>query len=279
VTHPDTSSHAYAFAVQTLPALSIVPEVAEVFSLFCALTNLAANRFSGELGGKFLLYPQLDAHGAAITIAANIAGVATLGIDHGPERLKQGIRHGYCDFLVNHLDEALRILKNEVRKKQPVSVCLQADFAVTLHEIVARGVQPDILAFPTGSDDAQLLIERGAIALEANEHQPQSSPEVESHPDPKELIAVNWTAKSAAALSLPKVDALAAEILPRNDPRQRWLKFAPRYLGRPMSGSHYLKMTAEEASRFTSLITEATNSGIIPTDIAVTRNPSLVASP
>jgi len=34
------------------------------------------------------------------------------------ERLKTG----YCDFMVNNLDEALRILKNAVRKKEALSV-------------------------------------------------------------------------------------------------------------------------------------------------------------
>jgi len=274
VSHPDLSSHAYSFSVQTLPAIPIVPEVAQVYARFSALTSLAAERFSGELGGKLLLFAHIDIHGAAVAIAGNIAGAATLGIDHDPERLKQGIHHGYCDFLVNHLDEALRILKNEVRKKQPVSVCLNADFTLTLHEIVARGVQPDILAFETNSSAAQALLERGSIVLQDSEDQTGSSPDVRPNTSPNtgpnELIAVNWTAKSAAALSLPKVDAIAAEVVPPNDPRQRWVKFAPRYLGRAMAGSRYLKMTPEEADRFTNLVAEATNSSKIPTDIAVT---------
>ena len=34
------------------------------------------------------------------------------------ERIKKRLKTGYCDFMVNNLDEALRILKNAVRKKE-----------------------------------------------------------------------------------------------------------------------------------------------------------------
>ena len=69
--------------------------------------------------------------------------------------------------MVNNLDEALRILKNEVRKKQPVSVCLEGDLAATLHEAVERGLQPDLLALPGTTDAVETLIQRGAIVIDA----------------------------------------------------------------------------------------------------------------
>jgi len=47
-----------------------------------------------------------------------MTGAAFLGIDVDPERIKKRLKTGYCDFLVNTLDEALRILKNAVRKKE-----------------------------------------------------------------------------------------------------------------------------------------------------------------
>src|SRR5271155_5872297 len=114
--------------------------------------SLANERFQGELGGKLLLFGRLDADGAAVALAANISGAATLGVDADSERLRQGIRRGFCDFVVNNLDEALRILKNEIRKKRPVSVCLEGDLVATLQEAVERGLQPDLLALPTTTD-------------------------------------------------------------------------------------------------------------------------------
>ena len=35
------------------------------------------------------------------------------------------VRNGIADFAVKTLDEALRILKNEIRKRQPIAVLLE----------------------------------------------------------------------------------------------------------------------------------------------------------
>ncbi len=50
-----------------------------------------------------------------------MTGAAFLGIDVDPERIKKRLKTGYCDFMVTTLDEALRILKNAVRKKEKMS--------------------------------------------------------------------------------------------------------------------------------------------------------------
>jgi len=196
--------------------------------------------------------------GAALALAANIAGAASLGVDADSEWLRHGIRHGFCDFLVNSLNEARRILKNEVRKKQPVSVCLEGDLAATLVEAVERGLQPDLLVVTEKSAAIKTLIQRGAIALDQGPR-----PETQSE-------EITWTAESAAALWRPKVDALAAQVLSAEE-RSRWLKLAPRYLGRTTAGKHYLQMTAAEADQFAALASDAMASGTIGTTITIQR--------
>ena len=62
--------------------------------------------------------------GRALLLAGNIAGAASLAVTADAAAQKQSIRDGVADFLVNSLDEALRILKNEVRKREPVAVCV-----------------------------------------------------------------------------------------------------------------------------------------------------------
>jgi hypothetical protein len=241
------------------PTDSIVPEAARVYAIFTALSALAQEHFHGQLGGKLLLYRPMDREGAAVALAGNIAGAATLGVDSEDDRLKQGLRHGFCDFLVNNLDEALRILKNEVRKQQPVSVCLEADFAATLREAIERGLQPDILAFTEHREYCAILLERGAIQLDLEKFSESLSG------------WTTWTAKNSAALWLPKVDALASEVLPAGDFRLRWLKFAPRYLGRSMAGERHVVMAAEEAERFSTLVGQGMTSGAIGTEIDIHR--------
>jgi urocanate hydratase len=261
VTQTDDST-IYTSLEPKSPVATTALEVARVYDVFSVLVELAKARFSGELGGKLLLYGALDAAGATVALAGNIAGAATLGVDCDGERLKQGIRQAYCDFLVNNLDEALRILKNEIRKKQPVSVCLEADFAVILGEMVERGVQPDLLAFALPSSETNVLVERGAVRLGAFDLR---GPVGEFGQE------VTWSAASSPALWLAKADALAADVLPPDDPRRRWLRLAPRYLARSMTARRYLRMTSEEAERFSLLVAAAVASEAFGTEITVTR--------
>src|SRR5262245_27988765 len=55
--------------------------------------------------------------------------------------------------MVNSLDEALRILKNSVRKKEAVSVGLIGNCADVIPELAERGVLPDILTDQTSAHD------------------------------------------------------------------------------------------------------------------------------
>ena len=238
-------------------ALSTTPEIAAVYAAFSAFVALAREGFAGELGGRLALFSGCDAAGAAIALGGNIAGAATLGLDADEDRLKLAIRNSVCDFLVNTLDEALRILKNEIRKKRPVSVCLQGNVSLAMHEIVERGVQPDILAELGSSADADVLMRRGAVTLDV--HKPIDEGRGE----------VTWSAAEAPALWLPKVDAIAAEVLPPADERLRWLKFAPRYLGRAVAGRRYLRMTPAEAGRFAELVQEQVVSGALSPGICL----------
>src|SRR2546421_6844896 len=91
--------------------------------------------------------------GGAQPLAATMTGAAFLGIDVDPERIKKRLKTGYCDFLVTTLDEALRILKNAIRKKENVSVGLVGNCADIIPELANRGVVPDILTDQTSAHD------------------------------------------------------------------------------------------------------------------------------
>ncbi len=80
-------------------------------------------------------------------------GAAFLGVEMDAEKIKRRIRAGHCDICVNDLDEALRILKNAVRQKQPVSVGLVGNSAEIIPELARRGVVPDLLTDQTSAHD------------------------------------------------------------------------------------------------------------------------------
>ncbi|MGB7148986.1 MAG: urocanate hydratase, partial [Terriglobales bacterium] len=116
--------------------------------------NAAGDKhFGGDLSGKLIVSGGMGGMGGAQPLAATMTGAAFLGIDVDVERIKKRLKTGYCDFLVTTLDEALRILKNAVRKKENVSVGLVGNCADIIPELAERGVVPDILTDQTSAHD------------------------------------------------------------------------------------------------------------------------------
>lgn len=109
------------------------------------LAETARQHFGGDLRGKLVLAAGLAGAGAVQPFAATRQGAAFLGIEPDPDQIKRALKAGYCEIMVNSLDEALRILKNAVRRHEPASVGLIGDFAAAVNELAARGVVPDII--------------------------------------------------------------------------------------------------------------------------------------
>jgi urocanate hydratase len=113
----------------------------------------ARKHFGGSLAGKLIVSGGMGGMGGAQPLAATLNGAAFLGIEVDAEKIKRRIRGGYCDILVNSLDEALRILKNAVRQKQAVSVGLIGNCADVIPELARLGVVPDLLTDQTSAHD------------------------------------------------------------------------------------------------------------------------------
>jgi len=118
-------------------------------------TFAAAGRkhFGGDLAGRLIVTGGMGGMGGAQPLAATLNGAAFLGIDVDPERIKRRVKTGYCDLMVNNLDEALRILKNAVRTREATSVGLVANCADVIPELARRGIVPDLLTDQTSAHD------------------------------------------------------------------------------------------------------------------------------
>jgi urocanate hydratase len=135
-------------------------------------TFAAAGRkhFGGDLTGKLVASGGMGGMGGAQPLAATLNGAAFLGIDVDPERIKRRVKTGYCDVMVNSLDEALRILKNAVRKREATSVGLVGNCAEIIPEMAKRGVVPDLLTDQTSAHDPMFgYVPIGVNAEEAAE--------------------------------------------------------------------------------------------------------------
>jgi hypothetical protein len=225
-----------------------IPNISEVYGRFAALAELSA-----ELGGWLLMYAELDGGGVAVAMASNVAGAASLGLEPDAERAKAALRAGVCDFVVNELGEALRILKNEIRQRRGVSVVLTGAVDAMVAEIVARGVQPEVLAFPVPE-----LETRGARLLGADAD--------------SRLVPVTWGVDREAARWLPDLDRLSVGALEKQDARARWVEAAPRYLGRAFARQRFVRMSSSEANRFVEAVRKAIAAGKIPVGVSIGRS-------
>ena len=115
--------------------------------------SAARQHFGGDLNGKLVVTGGMGGMGGAQPLAATMNGAAFLGIDVDPERIKRRVKTGYCDVMVTSLDEALRILKNAVRKREATSVGLVGNCADLIPELAKRGVVPDVLTDQTSAHD------------------------------------------------------------------------------------------------------------------------------
>jgi hypothetical protein len=144
---------------------------------------------------------------------------------------------------VTNLDEALRILKNEVRKRDAVAVCVAAEASGVEREMLERGVVPDL--------------HRSDLA----------------GPEPAPAI-LTWRVGLTPAQWLPKLDAIGLECLgARLDPEahaaRRWLRLAPRYLGRQSQGVHLVRCRQDFYECFSAKVRAGVAGGKIPAEVEV----------
>jgi urocanate hydratase len=194
--------------------------IAQVHHAYEGLMQSAPKDSEG-LGGKLLYAGELDTAGLVLTIAGNISGAATLAASADPQLARQAMRDGVIDFLVNSLDEALRILKNEIRKQKPVAVGISSAPSLVVEEMLERGVLPNLLPPMLPSTPApsgfEAFIAQGARYIASS-----------SHRDKKLLV---WQIPAEYAQHPASFDALLLEHLPAGDHvARRWLQMSPRYL-------------------------------------------------
>ena len=161
------------------------------FETFAAAAD---KHFGGDLAGKLIVSGGMGGMGGAQPLAATMAGAAFLGIDVDAERIKKRLKTGYCDFMVTTLDEALRILKNAVRKKENVSVGLVGNCADIIPELAERGVVPDILTDQTSAHDPLNGYVPNGMTLE----QALELPQQRSQDHTKKNRSMPWLATSKA---------------------------------------------------------------------------------
>jgi urocanate hydratase len=206
----------------------------------------------GGFAGCFIAAFGLGEAAEVLPLAAAISGACFLGVDPDGERLKGLLRAGRCDFVVNSLDEALRILKNELRQRKPVSVVLKGDTASVVVEIEDRGVSPNLVVETEDAAAEAKAVSPGSRACLLEEDVPLVEETEDGGATRKnsEAMVVSWTLPSGTAAMLARLDALALPVLPERDGmRRRWLQAAGRYIPRQSPPGRASAWTRREFER------------------------------
>jgi urocanate hydratase len=258
------------FDTQPLSAIQFLGEVEEFYARL--MESPLAEEQTG-LAGKFLYLGELDHEGRALVVAGNIAGAASLAATADPAAQKQAIHDGVADFVVNSLDESLRVLKNQLRKRQAVAVCVGLAPAAVEREMQERGVAPDLLR------SGETL--PGPLAAAANGTETDRSRSVRPGFVSPGFVSpgfvtpgfVTWSVASAPAQWLPRIDAIALECLQSLDQpapqAQRWVSLSPRYLGRMAKQLRMVRSDRGFADKFIASVRRAVEEGAIATEVEI----------
>ncbi|MGA8938716.1 MAG: hypothetical protein WB439_06080 [Acidobacteriaceae bacterium] len=180
--------------------------------------------------------------GTGLPAAVSIAGGTSLLLDSDSAAVKAAFRQGGVDFVVNTLDEALRVLKNEVRKHRPLSVALEGDVESELAEMQERGLLPDL----------QVMVEGGFEYTGAEQLllvQTAPSPELE-----RWLRERGWAEVAiefATTAELRELDARLLRQLPEGDRvRRAWVQRIAHYQRPAPGGARVAWLTEAERAGF-----------------------------
>jgi urocanate hydratase len=130
----------------------------------------AAKHFGASLAGRLVVSAGLGGMGGAQPLAATMNGAAFLGVEVDPSRIRRRVETGYCDRMIDNLDEALKVLDAAKRDKRALSVGLLGDIADVLPELACRGVAIDVLTDQTAAHDLRVgYVPRGHTVESASE--------------------------------------------------------------------------------------------------------------
>lgn len=162
--------------------------------------------YDGNLNGRWILTGGLGGMGGAQPLAATLAGASMLAVECQDSRIRRRLETGYLDRRAETLDEAMAILDDARGRGEAVSVGLLGNAAEVFPEIVARGIQPDLVTDQTSAHDP------------LNGYLPEGwtweQAQVERKRDPDRVVAA---AKASIARQVRAILALHAQGVPAVD--------------------------------------------------------------
>ena len=138
---------------------------------------LARKHFGGSLKGKWVLTGGMGGMSGAQPLSVTMNEGVILDVEVDPARIQKRLETGYCDVMRNDLDDALKLVREYVKKGEARSIGLVGNCADVLPELVRRGVIPDVVTDQTSAHEALMYVPTGLSVAAADELR-KSDPEV-----------------------------------------------------------------------------------------------------
>jgi urocanate hydratase len=114
---------------------------------------VARKRFGGTLAGRLVVTAGLGGMGGAQPLAITMCDGTALCIEVDLQRIERRIETGYLDERAADLDDALARLAAAADDGRPLSIGLLGNAAEIVPELVARGVEVDVVTDQTSAHD------------------------------------------------------------------------------------------------------------------------------
>jgi urocanate hydratase len=140
------------------------------------LGSLARLRGWKSLKGRFILTAGLGGMGGAQPLAITMNEGVGLIVEVDPARAQRRLEKGYIDMVVDTLEEAMTLVEEFQKKKQPKSIGLIGNASEVYPELAMRGVVPDVVTDQTPAHDVLMYVPSGMDVKQADDLR-QNKPE------------------------------------------------------------------------------------------------------
>ena len=122
-----------------------------------------------SLRGKFVLTAGLGGMGGAQPLAITMNEGVGLIVEVDPDRAMRRLEHGYVEYVVNELEEAMTLVEEAIKDNEPRSIGLIGNAADIYPELVQRGITPDVVTDQTPAHDIYDYVPHGMTLEDANQ--------------------------------------------------------------------------------------------------------------
>ena len=122
---------------------------------------VAAKRFGGTLARTVTLTAGLGGMGGAQPLAITMNGGVALCVDCDPSRIARRREHGYLDEQADSIDDAVRRAMAARDARRPLSIGVLGNAADVVPDLLARGIEIDVVTDQTSAHDPLTYLPRG----------------------------------------------------------------------------------------------------------------------